>query len=465
MKLYNTASRSVEEFVPIENGKVKMYCCGPTVYGYQHIGNFRSFFFEDILKRVLQYNGYDVTHVMNITDVGHLTSDEDSGDDKMEKKAAEEGKTVWEVSKFFTDIFMKDMELLNIIPPNTFPKATEYIQEQIEMVKELEAKGFTYVTSDGVYYDTSKFPDYGKMARLDIEGLRAGERVEFSEEKKNPTDFSVWKFSPKNEKRQMEWDSPWGKGFPGWHLECSAMSKKLLGNHFDIHCGGVDHIPVHHTNEIAQSEAANGEKFVNYWVHGEFLLMGDEKMSKSKGGTLTLARLKEEGFEPMHYRYFLLNAHYRKKLNFSEEGLQGAKNAYEKLKERILSLKEKAANENLLDTPNNYKEKFLEKVNNDLGITEALAVLWTMLKDDTLSAKQKLELAYDFDKVFGLQLDKMEKAEAADDIPGEVKSLAEQRIQAKKDKNFALSDELRNKIKEMGYEVKDSKDGYELKRL
>ncbi|MBX7044452.1 MAG: cysteine--tRNA ligase [Ignavibacteria bacterium] len=465
MKLYNTASRSVEEFVPIENGKVKMYCCGPTVYGYQHIGNFRSFFFEDILKRVLQYNGYDVKHVMNITDVGHLTSDEDSGDDKMEKKAAEEGKTVWEVSKFFTDIFMKDMELLNIIPPNTFPKATEYIQEQIEMVKELEAKGFTYVTSDGVYYDTSKFPDYGKMARLDIEGLRAGERVEFSEEKKNPTDFSVWKFSPKNEKRQMEWDSPWGKGFPGWHLECSAMSKKLLGNHFDIHCGGVDHIPVHHTNEIAQSEAANGEKFVNYWVHGEFLLMGDEKMSKSKGGTLTLARLKEEGFEPMHYRYFLLNAHYRKKLNFSEEGLQGAKNAYEKLKERILSLKEKAANENLTDTPNNYKEKFLEKINNDLGITEALAVLWTMLKDDTLSAKQRLELAYDFDKVFGLQLDKMEKAEAADDIPGEVKSLAGQRMQAKKDKNFALSDELRNKIKEMGYEVKDSKDGYELKRL
>ncbi|MBS1513505.1 MAG: cysteine--tRNA ligase [Bacteroidetes bacterium] len=465
MKLYNTASRSVEEFVPIENGKVKMYCCGPTVYGYQHIGNFRSFFFEDILKRVLQYNGYDVTHVMNITDVGHLTSDEDSGDDKMEKKAAEEGKTVWEVSKFFTDIFMKDMELLNIIPPNTFPKATEYIQEQIEMVKELEAKGFTYVTSDGVYYDTSKFPDYGKMARLDIEGLRAGERVEFSEEKKNPTDFSVWKFSPKNEKRQMEWDSPWGKGFPGWHLECSAMSKKLLGNHFDIHCGGVDHIPVHHTNEIAQSEAANGEKFVNYWVHGEFLLMGDEKMSKSKGGTLTIARLKEEGFEPMHYRYFLLNAHYRKKLNFSEEGLQGAKNAYEKLKERILSLKEKAANENLTDTPNNYKEKFLEKINNDLGITEALAVLWTMLKDDTLSANQRLELAYDFDKVFGLQLDKIEKAEAADDIPGEVKSLAGQRMQAKKDKNFALSDELRNKIKEMGYEVKDSKDGYELKRL
>lgn len=464
LRFYNTASRTIEDFNPIEQGKVRMYCCGPTVYGYQHIGNFRSFFFEDILKRVLQYNGFDVKHIMNITDVGHLTSDEDSGDDKMEKKAAEEGKTVWEVAKFFTDIFMSDMKLLNIIPASTFPRATDYIQEQIDMVKELEAKGFTYITSDGVYYDTSKFSDYGKMARLDIEGLRAGERVEFSEEKKNPTDFAVWKFSNKNEKRQMEWDSPWGVGFPGWHLECSAMAKKLLGNHFDIHCGGVDHIPVHHTNEIAQSEVANGEKYVNYWIHGEFLLMGDEKMSKSKGGTLTLSRLKEEGFEPMHYRYFLLNAHYRKKLNFSEEGLQGAKNAYEKLRERILSLKEKAANESADDKPNDYKEKFIEKINNDLGITEALAVLWNMLKDDSLSANQRLELAFDFDRVFGLQLDKITKAESSD-IPNEVKSLAEQRLQAKKDKNFALSDELRNKIKELGYELKDTKEGYEVKKV
>jgi cysteinyl-tRNA synthetase len=464
VKLFNTLSRETEEFKPIEEGKVRMYCCGPTVYGYQHIGNFRSFFFEDILKRVLQYNGYDVTHVMNITDVGHLTSDEDSGADKMEKKAAEEGKTVWEISKFFTGIFMNDMKLLNIIPPSHFPKATEYIQQQIDMVTELERKGFTYTTSDGVYYDTSKFPNYGKMARLDIEGLRAGERVEFSEEKKNPTDFALWKFSNKDEKRQMEWDSPWGVGFPGWHLECSVMSRELLGKHFDIHCGGVDHIPVHHTNEIAQSEAANGEKFVNYWLHGEFLLMGDEKMSKSKGGTLTLARLKEEGFEPMHYRYFLLNAHYRKKLNFSEEGLQGAKNAYEKLKSLILSLKEKAVSEPAEAKENNYKEKFLEKINNDLGITEALAVLWTMLKDDTLTAKQRLDMAYDFDKVFGLQLDKIEKKESSE-IPEEIKTLAEQRLQAKKDKNFALSDELRNKIKELGFEIKDSKDGYEVKKI
>lgn len=463
MKLFNTLTRDTEEFKPIEEGKVRMYCCGPTVYGYQHIGNFRSFFFEDILKRVLLYNGYDVKHVMNITDVGHLVSDEDTGADKMEKKAAEEGKTVWEISKYFTDIFMNDMKLLNIIPASNFPKATDYIQQQIDMVTELERKGFTYTTSDGIYYDTSKFPDYGKMARLDIEGLRAGERVEFSEEKKNPTDFALWKFSPKDEKRQMEWDSPWGKGFPGWHLECSVMSRELLGKHFDIHCGGVDHIPVHHTNEIAQSEAANGEKFVNYWLHGEFLLMGDEKMSKSKGGTLTLTRLKEEGFDPMHYRYFLLNAHYRKKLNFSEEGLQGAKNAYEKLKSLILSLKEKSESETSVAKENNYKEKFLEKINNDLGITEALAVLWTMLKDDSLTANQRLEMAYDFDRVFGLQLDQIEKESS--DIPEEIKSLAEQRLQAKKEKNFALSDELRNKIKELGYEIKDSKEGYEIRKM
>jgi len=465
LKLFNTASRQVEEFKPITEGKVKMYCCGPTVYGFQHIGNFRTFFFEDILRRTLKYNNFDVTHIMNITDVGHLTSDEDYGEDKMERKAAEEGKSVWEISEYYTDIFMKDMKLLNITMPSKFTKATDYIKEQIEMVQQLEQKGFTYITSDGVYYDTSKFPDYGKMARLDIEGLRAGERVEFSEEKRNPTDFALWKFSPKDEKRQMEWESPWGIGFPGWHLECSAMSKKTLGDHLDIHCGGVDHIPVHHTNEIAQSEAANGKKFVNYWVHGEFLLMGDEKMSKSKGGTLTISRLREEGYEPMHYRYFLLNAHYRKKLNFSEEAMQGAKNSYENLKARIISLKEKAEIEIVDDKPNDYKEKFTEKINNDLGITEALAILWTMLKDENLSAKQRLALALDFDKIFGLELDKVEKNDTQIEIPAGVTSLAEQRLQAKKDKNFALSDELRNKIKELGYEVKDTKDGYEVKKL
>ena len=270
--LHNTLSRQKEKFIPIEPGKVKMYCCGPTVYNYQHIGNLRTFFFEDILKRVLLYNGYEVYHVMNITDVGHLVSDDDEGEDKMEKGAQREGKTVWEIADYYTGVFKKDIKLLNIIPPDVYSKATDYIQEQIDMIKCLEEKGFAYVTSDGVYYDTSKFPTYPDLAKLDIKGLQEGKRIEFSEEKRNITDFALWKFSPKDSERQMEWDAPWGKGFPGWHIECSAMSKKFLGPHFDIHCGGIDHIPIHHTNEIAQSEACNGEKYVNYWLHGEFLI-------------------------------------------------------------------------------------------------------------------------------------------------------------------------------------------------
>ena len=249
--LFNTLSRTKEKFVPIEPGKVKLYTCGPTVYNYQHIGNLRTFFFEDILKRVLLFNGYEVSHVMNITDVGHLVSDDDEGEDKMEKGAAREGKTVWEIADYYTGVFKNDINRLNIIPPKEYSKATDYIQEQIDMIECLEKKGFTYVTSDGVYYDTSQFPTYANLAKLDIEGLQEGKRIEFSKEKKNITDFALWKFSPKDSTRQMEWESPWGKGFPGWHIECSAMSKKLLGPHLDIHCGGVDHIPIHHTNEIA----------------------------------------------------------------------------------------------------------------------------------------------------------------------------------------------------------------------
>ena len=331
LKLFNTLTRSKEEFIPINGMNVLMYSCGPTVYNYQHIGNLRTFFFEDILFRVLKYNGYKVRYVMNITDVGHLVSDQDEGEDKMEKSAKQLGKSVREIADHYTEIFKRDIGLMNIYPPDVYSKATDYIQEQIDMVKCLEAKGYTYFTSDGVYFDTSKFPDYGKMAKLDISGLKEGSRIEFSEEKKNITDFALWKLSPENEQRQMEWDSPWGKGFPGWHLECSAMSKALLGNHFDIHCGGIDHIPIHHTNEIAQSEACSGEKFVNYWLHGEFLDMGNEKMSKSSGKFVTLQTLMDKGYTPMHYRYFLLMAHYKKKLKFSYEALDAAKSGYNRM--------------------------------------------------------------------------------------------------------------------------------------
>lgn len=463
-------SRSKEEFVPINKDLVRMYSCGPTVYNFMHIGNLRTFFFEDILLRVLKYNGYNVKYIMNITDVGHLTEDSDDGDDKMEKFAKDQGKSVWDVAEFYTEAFFRDILDMNIIPPEKYSKASDYIKEQIEMVQCLEKKGYTYIISDGIYYDTSKFPDYGKLARLDIKGLQEGARVEFNKEKRNITDFALWKFSPRNEKRQIEWDSPWGIGFPGWHIECSAMSKAELGNHFDIHSSAIDHIPIHHTNEIAQSEACNGEKFVNYWLHGEHLDMGSEKMSKSLGNFITLQSLIKEGYSPMDYRYFLLMAHYRKKLKFSMEALDGARNGYKNLSGKILNLMSEAASSGAgLDSNNKlyaqYKEKFLETINDDLNMPEAMAVLWEMLRNDKLNASEKLDLAFDFDNVFGLRLSEITTESIVEEIPEEINQLAEKRIQAKKNKDFKLADEIRNEIREKGFEVIDKKDGFEVKKL
>jgi len=315
LKFYNTLTRKLEDFNPLNPPNVGLYTCGPTVYMYAHIGNLRTYIFEDILKRVLLANNYKVNHVMNITDVGHLTSDADTGDDKLEKEAIKENKNAWEIAAFYTAAFQKDLEELNIIPPDIWCKATDHINEQIELVKKLESKGFTYRTDDGIYFDTSKVADYGKLAGLDIEGLRAGIRVEMVAGKKNPTDFALWKFSPTNVKRQMEWDSPWGKGFPGWHIECAAMSMKYLGETFDIHCGGIDHIPVHHTNEIAEAESATGKPFVKYWLHGEFLELKEGRMGKSEGNAILVSTLKEKGFDPLSYRYLVLNTHYRKRWN------------------------------------------------------------------------------------------------------------------------------------------------------
>lgn len=462
--LYNTLTRSKELFTPIEPGKVKMYCCGPTVYNYQHIGNLRTFFFEDILKRTLLYNGYSVFHVMNITDVGHLVSDDDEGEDKMEKGALREGKTVWDIAEYYTKVFKNDMSRLNNLPPDVYSKATDYIAEQIDMISCLEKKGFTYVTDDGVYYDTSKFPSYPDLAKLDIEGLQEGKRVKFSSEKKNITDFALWKFSPKDSTRQMEWESPWGKGFPGWHIECSAMSKKFLGPHFDIHCGGVDHIPIHHTNEIAQSEACNGEKYVNFWLHGEFLIEDSGKMSKSKGEFLTLQSLIDKGYSPMHYRYYLLNTHYRKRLNFSYEGLDTARNGYESLANKIKQLLKEIGDDRFPAPSDSYKDKFLDVLNDDLNTTEGLAVMWELLKDNSLSPSEKLSTIYDLDKVFGLELENISIDDNLD-IPVEIIELADKRMAAKKNKDFALADQLRDEIKNKGYEVMDTKDGYELKKL
>lgn len=464
LKLFNSLTRTLEEFIPIEPGKVRMYCCGPTVYNFQHIGNFRTFVFEDILLRTLKYNGFEVKYIMNITDVGHLTSDEDTGEDKVEKSAKEQGRSVWDVTKFYTDVFLRDVNLLNITQPEMYTKATEYMNEQISMVKCLEDKGFTYRTSDGIYYDTAKFPDYPKLARLDIEGMKEGARIEFSEEKRSITDFALWKFSPKDEKRQMEWDSPWGTGFPGWHIECSAMSTALLGNHFDIHCGGIDHLPVHHTNELSQSEACTGEKYVNYWLHGEFLNMGDEKMAKSTGNFITLQTLIDKGYSPMDYRYFLLMAHYRKKLKFSFEALDSAKSGYRNLLSKINSLKElKQDNASDKNAFEEIKNRFLNAINEDMNMPVAMSVLWEAVRNEKLSAEDRLKLAYDFDRVLGLRLDEA-VPEQTESAPEEVVRLADERLEAKRVKDFARADELRNKIRDLGFEVLDSKDSYSLKK-
>lgn len=468
LKLFNTLSRTKEEFVPIEPGKVRMYSCGPTVYNFMHIGNLRTFFFEDILVRVLKYNGYEVKYIMNITDVGHLVSDSDEGDDKMEKSAKQLGKSVWDIAQFYTDAFLNDIKRMNILPPDKYTKATDYIRQQIDMVKCLEEKGYTYITNDGVYYDTSKFPDYGKLARLDIKGLQEGARVEFSDEKKNITDFALWKFSPKDKKREMEWESPWGEGFPGWHIECSAMSKAELGDHFDIHASAIDHIPIHHTNEIAQSEACNGVKYVNYWIHGDFLDMGSEKMSKSLGNFVTLQTLIDKGYDPLDYRYFLLMAHYRKKLKFSNEAMEAARSGYKNLKNRINNLRAKdQLNGDAIDdiSVGEWRNKFLNVINDDLNMPEAMAVMWDMLRDGKLSSAEKLNLAYDFDRIFGLELDVIKEETTGMEIPDEINSLAGQRSEAKKNKNFKLADELRDRIREKGFEILDKKDGTEIKKI
>ncbi len=464
--LFNTMGREKQVFKPVQPGKAGLYTCGPTVYDYQHIGNFRTFLFEDLLKRVLLYNNYDVTHIMNITDVGHLVSDGDEGEDKMEIGSAKTGKSVWEISEHYTQVFKDDAKLLNIIPPTKYTKATDYIAEQIDMVKCLDDKGYTYVTTDGVYFDTSKLKDYGKLARLDIEGLEEGKRIEFSSEKKNKTDFALWKFSKPDEKRQMEWESPWGKGFPGWHLECSAMSRKFLGDTFDIHCGGIDHIPIHHTNEIAQSEICTGKPMANYWLHGAFLEEESGKMSKSKGEFLRLKLLMDKGYSPLDYRYLCLGTHYRKRLLFSWEILDQAKVSFGRLKQNIIALREMVKDKydpRDASTPKEAKEKFTEAVNDDLNMPQALAVLWGVVRDEKLREIEKLNLLYDFNRVLGLDLDKAE--EEKQDAPAYIMDMVNERIAAKKAKDFKLADELRDKVKELGWEIVDKKDGAEVKAI
>ncbi len=455
--IYNTMTRKVEQFVPLEKGKVGLYTCGPTVYNYAHIGNLRTFIFEDILKRVLLNAGFKVNHVMNITDVGHLTSDADEGEDKMDKGAKREGKTVWEVAEFYTEAFLDDAQKLNILLPSVLCKATEHIKEQIALIEKLEKEGFTYETDEEVYFDTSKFEKYGKLARLNIEQLKAGARVEVGEHKRNPTDFALWKKRVgKNANHTMHWKSPWGDGFPGWHIECSAMAMKYLGETFDIHCGGIDHIPVHHTNEIAQSEAATGKAFVRFWMHGEFLNLSNAKMAKSGENFITLKTLEEKDVDPLDYRYFLLGAHYRQQMNFSWEALENARHTFSKLKDRVAEIINNADQDvEIGEKAQAYKDQFEKEIRQDLGVPQALAVLWEVVKDQEISDGEKLELVKQFDTVFGLNLELVTE----DTVPETIAKLVQDREDARAAKKFDVADKLRKKIEKSGFEVRDSSEG------
>lgn len=441
LKLYHTFERKKEVFQPA--GKiVGLYTCGPTVYNYAHIGNLRTYIFEDILKRVLKYNHYSVKHVMNITDVGHLTSDADTGEDKMEKGAARDKKSVWQIAEFYTRVFKKNLQDLNILEPDIWCKATDHIKEQIALIKKLEEKGFTYKTSDGIYFNTGKFKKYKKFQGFKVSELKS--RLEENPEKKSPYDFALWKFSPQDKKRAMEWESPWGKGFPGWHIECSAMSMKYLSQTFDIHCGGIDHISVHHPNEIAQSEAATGKPLAKYWLHGEFLLINQGRMGKSEANFITLENLKNKGFSPSAYRYFCLTAHYRQKLNFTWSALKAAENSLNKLYNLIATFKQTGNYQE-------YERKFLAAINDDLNMPKALAIMWKcpLLK---------------FDQVFGLQIKEVieSRKDEGREIHERFKKLLTEREKLRQEKKFAEADKIRETLKKQGYKIEDTKEGPKL---
>ncbi|MBD3208782.1 MAG: cysteine--tRNA ligase [Candidatus Nealsonbacteria bacterium] len=489
LKLYNTLTRKKEAFKPLEGKKVKLYACGPTVYWYAHIGNLRTYIFEDILKRVLEYNGYQVKHVMNITDVGHLTSDSDSGEDKMVKAIKREGKelnkeSMLEIAERYTRAFQKDLKSLNIKDPDIWCKATEYIQEQIGLVKEIVENGFAYETEKAVYFDTSKLEGYGELAKLDMEGLKEAARAPKREDKKNPTDFALWlKLKGEHKNHIMNWDSPWGKGFPGWHVECSAMSIKNLGERFDIHCGGIDHIPVHHTNERAQNIAAKGHPVVNFWMHGEFLVLKEGRMGKSEGNIITVEDIKDKGISPLTYRYLNLTAHYRSKLVFGWKELESAQNALNNLEliqttpvssEEKASEKEKEVKEHLSEKDN----EFSVAINNDLNMPQALAVLWKVIDYEHILDEKRLvndntldlfkEQISRWNKVFGLPrvrvsmkvlLSEKLKISGKKKIPAKVWGLVEKREEYRKNKEWDKADKARKELEDSGWTIEDTPEG------
>ena len=463
LRLYNTLTKKKEEFVPIdkENNIVTIYTCGPTVYNYAHIGNMRTYIFMDTLRKILKYNGYKLNHVMNITDVGHLTSDADEGEDKMSKSAREQNKSVYEIAKIYTEAFFKDIHRLNISEPEHIVKATDHIKDMEEYVKEIIKNGYAYETSKGIYFDTSKLPTYGELSRIKLDNQKAGARVNVDKEKKNPLDFAIWIKAPKE--HIMKWDSFAGLCYPGWHIECSAMSRKYLGEKFDIHTGGVDHIPIHHENEIAQSKGATGKNPANIWMHVEFLLIDNGKMSKSLHNVYTLDDLEKRGIEPLAYRYFTYTSHYRNKLNFTWDGIKSCQVSLDRLRELVNSHKglNNDIKEELLK---DFENRFMEAINDDLNMPVAISIVWELAKYSVKSNKI-YELIMKFDSILSLDLNKVKKDNKNVEVPNEILELLEQRKKARESKDYALSDTLRDKIKEKGYIVKDTKEGQEIEEL
>lgn len=451
LELHNTLTNRKETFIPITPHKVGMYNCGPTVYNYAHVGNLRSYVFADILRRAFEANGYTVTQVVNITDVGELTVDE--SEDKMVRALKREGKPLTleamrEVADFYTAAFLADLDALGIETPHQLPRAGDHIKEDIEMVQKLLDKGFAYQTSDGIYFDTSQFPEYGKLGNIDIEGQQAGARIAVNPEKRNPRDFTLWKFST----GPLGWDSPWGKSFPGWHIECSAMSKKYLGQPFDVHTGGVDHIPTHHNNEIAQSESAEGVPLAHYWLHNAHIIVNGGKMAKSAGNFITLKTLETEKVSPRSYRYWLLTGHYRTQMNFTLEAVEAAQTALFKLYHVFADLKGEA------QADPKYTNQFLTFINDDLDTPKAVALMWELVKDKKVTDAVKRATLIEFDRVLGLGLSTFTHT-AETDIPPEIETLAELREHARTEKDFAKADALRKEIEERGYTIKDTDEG------
>ncbi len=456
MKVFNTLTRRKEDFIPIEPGRVKIYTCGPTVYWFAHVGNFRAYVFADTLRRVFEYLGLQVRHVMNITDVGHLTTDDDLGEDKLEAGARREGRTPGEIARFYETAFFRDAERLNILKPTVVCRATEHIQDMIELIKRIEQNGFTYKTSVGLIFDTSKYPDYWQLGRLNLEEQRAGARVEVDPDRRNPSDFALW--ITNQPKHLMQWDSPWGRGFPGWHIECSAMSMRYQGDEFDIHTGGIDHIPVHHTNERAQNFAATGKEVVHYWMHNAFLQVGDARMGKSEGNIVTISELMEQGFEPLAFRYLCHTAHYRMPLNFTTEALVAAQNGLRGLREMGLNARNWSAGKDK-GWLEKIKSEFRAAIMDDLNMPQALAVVWELVREgNRRQDRNAWDMLLDFDRVLGLGLG------AAEEAPLAVRKLAEEREAARRAKDWTRADRLREEILKQGWVVEDTRDGWRLKR-